>query len=45
MGVIAVQQVLKKKEHNDIVRSESIVLNTTLLVRASSDRGKNGRSI
>ena len=39
MGKISVQQVLKNKEHSDIVRSESIVLNTKLLVRKSSDRG------
>ena len=41
MGKLAVQQVLKHKEHSDIVRSESIVLKTRLLVRESSDRKKS----
>jgi DNA-binding LacI/PurR family transcriptional regulator len=38
MGRLAAQQVLKQKELSDIVRSETIVLKTTLIVRESSLR-------
>jgi DNA-binding LacI/PurR family transcriptional regulator len=38
MGRLAAQQVLKQKEQSDIVRSETIVLKTTLIVRESSLR-------
>lgn len=38
MGRIAAQQVLRKKDHKDIVRSETIILKTEVLVRASSNR-------
>ncbi|RED98425.1 LacI family transcriptional regulator [Marinoscillum furvescens DSM 4134] len=38
MGVIAATQVLKHRKNKEIVKSESIVLNTELMVRASSDR-------
>lgn len=40
MGIIAAQQVLKHREHKDIVKSETIVLKTELLVRESSLRKK-----
>lgn len=40
MGAIAARQVLKHKENKEIVKSESIVLKTELVVRASSDRSK-----
>ena len=40
MGKLAAQQVLKLKEHSDIVHSESIVLRTKLIARASSNRKK-----
>ena len=40
MGKIAAQQVLKHKEHGDIVTSETIILKTELLIRASSLRKK-----
>jgi LacI family transcriptional regulator len=40
MGKIAAQQVLKHKEHKDIVTSETIILKTELLVRESSLRKK-----
>lgn len=40
MGKLAAQQVLKLKEHSDIVHSESIVLKTKLIARASSNRKK-----
>lgn len=38
MGKIAAQQVLKHKDHRDIVASETIVLKTQLVVRESSQR-------
>lgn len=38
MGKIAAQQVLKNKESKDIVQSQTIVLKTALLIRASSLR-------
>lgn len=41
MGKIAVQQVLKLKEHRDIIKSETIVLKTELLIRESSLRRKD----
>lgn len=40
MGKIAAQQVLKHKEHKDIVTSETIILKTELLIRESSLRKK-----
>lgn len=40
MGIIAAKQVLKHKENKEIVKSETIVLKTELLVRASSLRKK-----
>ena len=40
MGKIAARQVLKHKEHRDIVTSETIILKTELLVRESSSRKK-----
>lgn len=41
MGIIATQQVLKHKSHKEIVTSETVVLKTELLVRASSLRKRN----
>ncbi len=38
MGKIAAQQVLRHKEHRDIVKSETIVLKTEIIVRESSLR-------
>jgi len=38
MGKIAAQQVLKNRENTDIVQSQTIVLKTELLIRASSLR-------
>lgn len=40
MGKIAARQVLKHKEHRDIVTSETIILKTQLLIRESSSRKK-----
>lgn len=40
MGQIAAQQVLKHKDHRDIVESETIVLKTELIIRESSLRKK-----
>lgn len=36
MGKIAAMQILKHKEHQDIVKSETIVLRTELIIRGSS---------
>ena len=41
MGKIAIQQVLKHKEHKELIESETIVLKTELIVRESSRRKKN----
>lgn len=38
MGKIAAMQVLDQKQHKEIVRSQTIILETELLVRASSKR-------
>ncbi|MDF9799499.1 DNA-binding LacI/PurR family transcriptional regulator [Catalinimonas alkaloidigena] len=43
MGKIAAQQVLKNREHTDIVQSQTIVLKTELIQRASSL--KNGAAV
>ncbi|WP_421898181.1 LacI family DNA-binding transcriptional regulator [Marinoscillum sp.] len=40
MGKIAAMQVLGQKEHKEIVRSQTIVLETELLIRESSSRRK-----
>lgn len=40
MGIIAARQVLKHKEDQEIVKSETIVLKTDLMVRESSLRNK-----
>lgn len=40
MGIIAAKQVLKHKEDKEIVKSETIVLKTDLLIRQSSLRKK-----
>lgn len=40
MGIIAAQQVLKHRDNRDVVKSESIVLKTELIVRASTLRKK-----
>ncbi|MEK6477430.1 LacI family DNA-binding transcriptional regulator [Catalinimonas sp. 4WD22] len=40
MGRIAAQQVLKNREHTDIVQSQTIVLKTELIQRASSLKNK-----
>ncbi len=36
MGRIAAQQVLKQRTHNELVKSETIILKTNLIVRGSS---------
>ncbi len=38
MGQIAAQQVLRKKDNKEIVKSQSIILKTEVLVRESSNR-------
>ena len=40
MGRLAAEQVLKHKENSDIVKSETIVLKTKLIIRESSLRKK-----
>lgn len=45
MGRIAARQVLKHKEHKDIVISETITLQTELIVRESSLRNKKSSTI
>ncbi|MDX1940868.1 MAG: substrate-binding domain-containing protein, partial [Saprospiraceae bacterium] len=41
MGKIAAKQVLKHMDHENIVESETVVLKTKLIVRASSLRRRN----
>ncbi len=41
MGIIAARQVLKHKENKDMIESETVILKTELIVRASSLKKKD----